>query len=609
MGSRTRHLVWLVVPLAFVVYLLTLSPTVGLIDSGELAAGCHLMNILHPTGYPLYTMLGRIVSLIPVANVANRVAVLSAVLAACGVGFFLLLGLRLGVSRVVAGTGALLLGFSCPVWSAAVDVEVYALALVMVVLLWLTAEASMRGGPLLVVAYLMGLALTNHMSATSTVLGAAMAAVLAYRRELVRRIPVLVLLFVFGMSPYLFLVLRARAGPLLAWDNPVDITHLIRHMTGWQYQVWMFSQPFGEVMRNAGRGTAILARGFLYVLVPVVLYGVARLFRQRRSLAIGLTVSAVAAFLYAINYSIPDIDSYYIPCLVVLGVFGMVGLDGLVTSVECRVSNVGPAARTIVRQVPWLLGIAALVLNYKVAGLQGDYVAYDQAMNTLVSAGHNATIITDWWDVYSPLFYLQHVEQVRPDVCVIDKELLRRSWYFDYLARAYPWLVQRSQTEIASYRQYLDEFEHDRLKDPAEIQRRYIRLLESFVTHSPERPAYTTFDVDAGTDAGQMLSGVPRAPVGLLFQIQASSLKPQAPDSGLAAGSALPVFDYTKLTVRLPRSEPDARTREILLRYRFFVMRRAAALAASGHRDEIQPLIEWYQSLPVARLAPLTSRG
>ena len=566
----------------FVVYILALSPTVGLIDSGELAAGCYMLNILHPTGYPLYTMLGRLATLVPVAMVVNRVAVLSAVLAACGVGLLLLLGLRLGVSRSVAGASALLLGFSFPVWAVAVDVEVYSLTLTLVLLLWLGAESADRGGALLILAYLAGIALTNHMSAASTVLGVALTVVLAYRRELVRRIPLLILLFLLGVSPYLFLVLRARAGPLFAWGEPYNLERFYWHVTGKQYQVWMFSESFGEVMRNAGRGAALLARSFVYVLAPVVFYGAVRLFRQRRSLAIGLALSAVVAFAYAVNYSIPDIESYYIPCLAALAVFGMVGLDGLT-------SRIGKW-----RHAAWLAGILALLLNFRVAGKQGDHVAHDQAMNTLLSAEQNATIITDWWDVYSPVFYLQHVEQVRPDVCMIDKELLRRSWYFKYLARAYPWLVERSAAEIAQYREYLDQFEHGLLRDPGEIQRRYVTMLASFVTRSPERPAYTTFDADAGTDARQLLPGVARIPVGLLFQLRSDTL--------------IPEFDYSRMQVRVPPHGADMRTLASLERYRFFLTHRAQMLAARGHGAEVKQLVDWYQSTPVSRLAPLSAR-
>lgn len=590
--NRSQHLVWLAVPLTFGVYLLTLSPTVGMIDSGELAAGCRLLNILHSTGYPLYTMLGRLASLVPLGTVFHRVAMLSAVPAALGVALLLLLGLRLGLSRPVAGAAALLLGFSFPVWNEAVDVEVFALTLLMVSLLWLLAESAGSGRSLPVLAYVAGLTMTNHLTATSTVLGVALVVILSYRKDLVRRIPALALLLTLGLSPYVFLVLRSRAGPLFPWGNPYNLERFYWTVTGREFQCRMFSLPFWAVMHNAVRGAALLARSLVYVLVPVIFYGAVRLFRQRRNLAIGLIVSAVLLFGYAINYDIPDIESYYIPCVFALIVLAAVGLEGLISNVECRVR--GPAARTAVRQAPWLLGIAALVLNFRVAGRQGDYVAYDYMMNMLTSAGQNATIITDWRDLSGPMFYEQHAEHVRPDVCFIDKELLREPWYLDYIERDYPWLVERSRAEIEAYRPYLDQFERGQIKDPTEIERRYIALLESFVNRSPERPAYTTFFDARGTSdpgAGLMFAGVRRAPVGVLFQIRRDTV--------------LPDFDYAKLVVRLPRNEPDSLTRDVLSIYRYFVIRRANALAAFGRPDEIPPLLAWYRSLPVARLAPL----
>jgi hypothetical protein len=594
-----------VVPFVFVVYLVTRSPTVGLIDSGEIAAGVHLLNILHPTGYPIYTVLGRLVSLVPIGTVVSRVGMLSALLAAVGVGLFLLLCLRLGLSAPVSGISALLLGFSFPVWSVAVDVEVYSLTLVLVCLLWLGVESAERGGPVLILAYLAGLTLSNHMTAASTVLGVVLAVVMTFRRELVRRIPALALLFLLGVTPYLILVVRAHAGPLFPWGNPVNLQRLYWHVTGRQYQVWMFTESFADVIRNAGRGALLLAGSFAYVLVPVVVWGAVRLFRTRPALAWGLLVSSVACFAYAVNYSIPDIESYYIPCLVALAVFGAVGLAEL--------------AKKLGRwqHVAWLAVVALLVVNYRAAGKQGDFVAYDHAVNTLASAGPNATIITDWWDVYSPALYLQHVEGARPDLCMIDKELLRRSWYFKYLARAYPWLVQNSKPEIDAYMEYLNQFEHNRLQDASEIQRRYIAMLESFVLRNPERPAYTTFDADANQDARQMLdqgSGVrgpgpgpesgPRSPipnprpllmvpvpVGLLFQLRSDSL--------------LPEFDYTRMVVRTPRHTMDMRTLATLERYRYFLMRRLQWLAAQKRTAEMQALVDWYRASQVSAVAPL----
>ncbi len=547
-----------------------MAPTVGLIDSGELAAGCRMLNVLHPTGYPLYTLLGRLMSLVPVVAVVNRVAVLSALLGTAGVGLFLWLLRRMGLKTEVAGTTALVLAFSRPVWSVCVDVEVYALTLVLAVVIWLAAESSSQVRSMLVLGYASGLALTNHMSAASVVLGAGIAVLTTDWKHSLKGLPSLIVLLLLGLSPYLFLLLRAKAGPLVAWGNTVNLERFWWHVTGKQYQVWMFTLPFSEVVANVGRGLVLLAAGFAYVLVPAVMYGAYRMFKERRSMALGLAVTAVLSFAYAANYGIPDIEAYYIPCFLALAVFGAVGLDRL--------------ARRMGRwhHAVWLPAVMALVLNFSAQSRRADYVAYDQAVNTLASAGANATIFTDWWDVYSPVFYLQHIEGLRPDVCIIDKELMRRSWYFSYLARDYPWLIENSRIELGQYLVYLDQFEHGTLKDAAAIQRNYIQLLESFVFNNPGRPAYTTYTRESGQDARQMFQYTQWIPVGLLFELRGDTLMPE--------------FDYSMLAVRQPPN-PDARTQANLDRYGLFARARIQALLARGRDAEAQRVDLWFRSV------------
>lgn len=565
-----------VLGLTLVAYLLTLSPTVGLIDSGELAAGCYLLNIVHPTGYPLYTLLGRLATIVPLGTVVNRVAAMSGLLAAVGVSLFALLLLRLGLQQVVAAATALLLGFSLPVWSVAVDVEVHALTLAILGVLWLATERAEHGGELLLFSFLCGLALTNHMSAASAVLGAVFCVAMANRFDVRRQLPLLGAMFVLGLSLYLFLVLRTWARPLLAWGNPYNIERFWWHVTGKQYQVWMFSTPVAEVLRNAARGAALLARGLLYVGVPAAVYGALRFGRERPGLAAGLGVTALVSFAYAVNYSIPDIDAYYLPCLYALLLFAAFGLQALV--------------RRIGRWQILVLGLplVALALNVRVASRRGDYVALDAAENTLVSARANAIILTDFWDFYAPSFYLQHVEGVRPDLCIIDKELLRRSWYFGYLARQYPWLIERSRSEVEAYLEWLDQFEHGRLRDPAGIQRAFIRMIASFVERNSERTAYTTFAAGADQDARELLPQMLRVPVGLLFELRTDSV--------------LPEFDYRQWRIRLPLHQLDERTRLNLNRYHYFVSQRAAALVERGLLTEADSLLWWYQNQPVNRL-------
>src|SRR5438552_18762720 len=74
-------IVWLVI------YLVTVSPTVNLIDSGERITAVHEPGVVHPPGYPLYTLLGYVVSHVPVGSeVAWRVNALSAFFGALAVG-------------------------------------------------------------------------------------------------------------------------------------------------------------------------------------------------------------------------------------------------------------------------------------------------------------------------------------------------------------------------------------------------------------------------------------------------------------------------------------------------------------------------------------------
>ena len=68
-------------------YILTLAPTVTFEDSGELIAAAYNLGIPHQPGYPLFTLLGRVFSMLPIDTVAYRLNLMSAVLSAAGAMF------------------------------------------------------------------------------------------------------------------------------------------------------------------------------------------------------------------------------------------------------------------------------------------------------------------------------------------------------------------------------------------------------------------------------------------------------------------------------------------------------------------------------------------
>ena len=69
--------------LTYCVYLLTMMPDIGFTDSGELAAVAHTLGIAHPTGYPLYTILSHVWSVISPFSTVYDLNLFGALTTAC----------------------------------------------------------------------------------------------------------------------------------------------------------------------------------------------------------------------------------------------------------------------------------------------------------------------------------------------------------------------------------------------------------------------------------------------------------------------------------------------------------------------------------------------
>ncbi|MEM9598853.1 MAG: DUF2723 domain-containing protein, partial [Acidobacteriota bacterium] len=129
---------------ALAVYVYTLAPTVTFKDSGELIIAATEWGVPHPTGYPLWTFLAGLFSLLPIGSGAYEVNLFSAVCAALSAaitaGLMHHMGRRLGARRrvatLVAVAVSLMFAFTVTVWSQAVFAEVYTLHVLVVACFW-----------------------------------------------------------------------------------------------------------------------------------------------------------------------------------------------------------------------------------------------------------------------------------------------------------------------------------------------------------------------------------------------------------------------------------------------------------------------------------------
>src|SRR5213075_632035 len=101
--------------------MLTLAPSVTLLDSGEFLAAIHSLGIPHPPGTPLYVLVGKVWSLVlgSVFAFARAVHLLRAVSTAFGCGIPTSLFARCsedGVASIAAGLTA---GLMSTLWITA----------------------------------------------------------------------------------------------------------------------------------------------------------------------------------------------------------------------------------------------------------------------------------------------------------------------------------------------------------------------------------------------------------------------------------------------------------------------------------------------------------
>ncbi len=594
--------VFLLLIINLTIYLSTLSPTVQFIDSGELAVVCAELGVAHATGYPIYTILGRIFALLPVRDLIFRVNLMSLLFVCVGnlILFFVILKAvepssekekREDVQGSYLRTWAaflacLIFSFTPTLWSQATSNEVYSLnvlffsLIIILVLFWHSSAGKLKSERIyFVLVFLYGLSFGNHMS-TILLFPALVFFVIATRGWSFfdsRRIVLSVLIFMLGLSIYIYLPVRSSQNPLMDWGNPETWSTFKRHVTGWQYQVWMFSESADQLFGNLEGFVKLFFHQFPFYLLPLTLLGIWELFSKERKILYFLMILFFANVFYGINYSIPDIDPYFLWSFLVNSILVGAGLYFLFRIIHKLKISTAISYGIVLCFI--FLPFVILKKNYHEADRSKSYFAYDFASNLMRSVKKDAVMLTDVWDHYSPWLYLKHVELKRPDVVYLDKELCRRTWYFDYIKTNYPDLFSASQEEIKRFLQRVYPFENQLSFDPYVIEDAYLSMLNSFlVKNSGQRPIYDDLLVD--TKVGEMFVKIPE---GLVFA---------AKDSARYYAFDFPDFQLRGITDE--RIYKDDRTINVLKQYPLMIDTRIKYLSYFNKESEASKLKDKY---------------
>lgn len=189
--------------ISFVVYSMTMAGSVSFWDCGEFAACSYTLSVPHPPGSPLFLLVGRIFSMIPISSdIAVRVTWMSVFSSAFAILLAFLTIVRMirmyrgreesELDKLIvyggAMIGSLTLAFSYSMWFNAVESEVYAMSqllthlVVWLILVW-HEKADEPGNErwLLCIGYVIGLATGVHLLMILAI--PALALVIYFRRR------------------------------------------------------------------------------------------------------------------------------------------------------------------------------------------------------------------------------------------------------------------------------------------------------------------------------------------------------------------------------------------------------------------------------------------
>lgn len=461
---------WLHVPVFAALaaaYLATRSPWVTGGDDGELATALVRLGVAHPTGYPLFTLLGHVFSRLPVGpDPLFRLQLMNALFAvgaaACVAGAVRELVGHLvrpaasgsdGSRRAAAGGAGLLaglaLGVSPALWSEVRVVEVYPLHLLLVcasLLGFARYEARRRPSD----AFLGGLPLALGCAHHATIVYAVAAGGLylllrapglfaaPLRRGAARRTgawvaPALLGALAASLLLYAYLPWANAHTSAVPWGDVRDLASFWRHVTGAQYRGYMegleaaslwprlAGVPAWAAAQLGGAGLALAAGGLAWLAWRAAPY------------ALLLALTAAGGLLHGAQYAVGDYATAFLPALAAACVAAGVAAGGAAAALP----RPGWVATGMALSLAGLVAIAVPRARAVVAA-GGTRAAYVDGVMDVVPPGSVLLTARDRFGF--PLLYAQHVEERGREFAAVGVLMLSLDWYRDpYLLPRHPW--------------------------------------------------------------------------------------------------------------------------------------------------------------------------
>ncbi|KAM9239163.1 protein O-mannosyl-transferase TMEM260 [Leptosomus discolor] len=445
-------------------YTATLPPALPGGDAGELITAAYELGVAHPPGYPLFTLLAKLVTgLLPVGSPAYRVNLLCGLVGAAAASLLFYTVFRLSGSYAGGILAAGVFSFSRLTWQWSIAAEVFSLNNLFVGLLMaLTAHfeeastAKERSKFSKLGAFCCGLSLCNQHTIVlyiACIVPWVLSRLFRKTELSLGHLLKLGLCFLAGLLPYLYLpassyLNRAR----WTWGDQTTFQGFLTHFLREEYGTFNLAKSeTGSSMREILAFQLAQMKSELsfpvLALALVACVSSALPTRQQKSPVIWLFAGMLCLyslfFAWRANLDITKplflgvVERFWLQSSAVVAVLAGLGLAVL--------TSVGSTMLEGSRALPWLEWLSALTLvasqvwaNYSTCDQSNNYVVDKFARNLLSSMPTGAVILLRGDLPGNALRYVHYCEGMRPDITLVDQEMMTYEWYLPKLAKHLP---------------------------------------------------------------------------------------------------------------------------------------------------------------------------
>jgi hypothetical protein len=295
-----------IIPL--IVYIVTLEKKLVGGDTTWFALQIPQMYVLVPTGYPVFSLLGKLISLVPVGDLAYRLNLLSAIFGALTI-LFLFLGInKLVKNEIISLITAMSFAFLKTYWSIASRLEFDTLNsffIVLIIFSILHYRENTTRNRLYFTFFCLGLSLTNHPIAFF-VMPAFLVYLIIINPRIFKSIKTILLSILFFLIPlvsYVYIPIRSLQG----YGTVTTLKKFLYHVTGREATGKAFGgfyqrNSFADILKVVSEFFKIIFTNFGVILIIVAVAGFIYLVIKERKTSI--------CFLFVIILNLAIITQY-----------------------------------------------------------------------------------------------------------------------------------------------------------------------------------------------------------------------------------------------------------------------------------------------------------